>query len=256
MSDLVSVIVPAHNAAPFLEETVRSALAQTYPQLEILVVDDASRDETAAIAARIEASDPRVRVLRFLKNVGAARARNVGIEAATGRYIAFLDADDVWLPEKTERQVALLEASGAALCYTGYRTMDEHGTRKQTVIHVPRTVTYAELLRTNVIPCSSAIYDTRRIGKVYMPHISKRQDYALWLHILRSARARPLPAAVGIDEPLFTYRVRAGSVSSNKVSAARYQWAVYREIERMPLMLSVYCFAHYAFHGFMKHRRY
>lgn len=256
MSDLVSVVIPAHNAGRFLEASLRSALDQTHRRLEILVVNDGSTDDTAAIAGRMAASYQRIRVLHTAGNAGAARARNAGIAAATGRYIAFLDSDDLWMPEKIARQLEVFRATDAIVCYTGYRTIDEDGRHRGGRIHVPASVTHARLLHTNVIPCSSAMYDTRRIGKVYMPDISKRQDYGLWLQILRAADGRPAPAAVGIDEPLLLYRVRAGSVSSNKLSAARYQWRVYRELERMPLWQSFYCFMHYAFHGFVKHRRY
>jgi hypothetical protein len=255
VNDLVSAIIPAHNAERFIAATLRSALAQTYPRLEVIVIDDGSRDATAAIAGRIAAQDRRVRLIRLRTNAGAARARNAGIEAATGRYIAFLDSDDLWLPEKTARQLALFEATQAIVCYTAYRTMDEDGRLGSRIIPVPASVTHAQLLHTNVIPTSAAIYDTRKVGKVYMPDLRKRQDYGLWLKILKAADPRQGPAAVGIQEPLMVWRRRAGSVSSNKLSAARYQWRVYRELEHMPLWRSLYCFAHYAFHGLVKHRR-
>lgn len=255
MSDLVSVIIPAHNAGRFLEATLDSALRQTHGALEVIVINDGSSDDTLGIANRAAALHRRVRVLNLRSNGGPARARNAGIEAARGRYIAFLDSDDLWMPEKIARQLSLLDSTHAALCYTGYRTMDEAGNRSSSVGHAPATVTYAELLRGNVIPCSSAIYDTRRLGKVYMPDIRKRQDYGLWLKILKAVDGRRGPAAVGIDEPLILYRMRSGSVSSNKLSAARYQWRIYRELERLPLWRSLYCFTHYAFHGVLKYQR-
>jgi glycosyltransferase involved in cell wall biosynthesis len=251
MNALVSVIMPAHNAGPFLEPALRSALSQTYAELEIIVVDDASADGTAATAAAIAASDPRVRVIRFATNVGPARARNAGIESATGRYVAFLDSDDVWLPEKIARQIAAMQSAQAALSYTACRKIDEES-RAGAVIPVPASVDYGRLLHTNVIVCSSAIYDTARIGKVYMPDIAKRQDYGLWLNILK---ARQGGVVVGINEPLVLYRVRSDSVSSNKLNAARYQWRVYRELERLTLWRSAWYFVHYAFHGFVKHQR-
>ncbi len=255
MSELVSVVMPAHDVAPYLEASVSSVLAQTHTQLEVIVVDDASSDATAAIAARLAARDARVRVIRFRTNVGAARARNAGIETALGRYIAFLDSDDLWLPDKTARQLQAFRETGAALCYTGYGTIDEEGRVRNAAMHVPERVTHAELLNSNVIPCSSAMYDTRRVGKRYMPDIRKRQDYGLWLALLKDAERRSHPAAVGIDEPLMLYRVRAQSVSSNKLSAARYQWRIYRELERLSLWRSFYCFAHYAILGAIKHQR-
>jgi glycosyltransferase involved in cell wall biosynthesis len=253
MNDLVSVIIPAHNAAPFLPATLRSALAQTHARLEIIVVNDASTDATAAIARTFADEDPRVKLIDLKANGGPARARNAGIEASTGRYIAFLDGDDVWLADKTRRQLAAMAASGAVLSYTGCRKMDEEG-RPGAVIPVPVTVSYERLLHTNVIVCSSAIYDTGRLGKVYMPDIAKRQDYGLWLDILRALDTRG-GNVVGINEPLVLYRVRSASVSSNKLNAARYQWRVYRELERLPVWQSAYYFAHYAVHGFIKHQR-
>jgi len=255
MSDLVSVIIPAHNAERYLEPTLHSALGQTYGALEVIVVNDASRDTTARVASRVAATDRRVKLVSFKSNVGAAQARNAGIELAAGRYIAFLDSDDLWAPEKTVRQIERLRATGAALAYTGYRTIDEQGRCRSAPMRVPERVTHAELLHTNVIPCSSAMYDTARLGKVYMPELAKRQDYGLWLRILKSTRMGANAAAVGIDEPLLFYRVHSASLSANKLDAARYQWRVYRELEHMPLWHSAYCFAHYAVNGFLKHQR-
>jgi teichuronic acid biosynthesis glycosyltransferase TuaG len=258
--DLVSVVMPAHNACPFLEMALYSALGQSYASLEIFVVDDASSDATLETAEGIAATDSRVKVMRSNRKVGAAGARNLAIEASTGRYIAFLDSDDVWERNKLEHQILALRNSNAALSYTAYRKIDEANKVGAVVIDVPEAVTYEKLLRTNVILCSTVIYDTARIGKAFMPNIAKRQDYGLWLKILReySRESRGQcehPTAIGVREPLVRYRIRRNSVSSNKLHAARYQWRVYRQLEHLSWWRSLFYFLHYAFHGTVKHQR-
>jgi teichuronic acid biosynthesis glycosyltransferase TuaG len=253
MSDLVSVIIPAHNAVPFLERTLRSVLAQTHRRLEILVVNDGSTDGTLSVAREIATADSRLRVIDLRANGGPAQARNAAIEACTGRFIAFLDSDDLWMPDKLARQLSAMRSTNAVLSYTACRTIDEQD-RNGAVIGVPASVTYAQLLQTNVIVCSSAVYDVAKFGKVSMPNIAKRQDYGLWLNILKGLDNQR-SAVVGIDEPLVLYRLRSQSVSSNKLSAARYQWRVYRDLERLPLWQSAYYFVHYAFNGLVKHQR-
>lgn len=237
---LVSVIMPTFNSSAFVTASMESVLGQSFDDLELIVVDDHSSDDTAGCVRALAAQDGRVRFIQLTENSGPAVARNRAIQKATGRYIAFLDSDDLWLPGKLERQLAFTSEVGSAVTFTSYRKIDEDGTTTSNVVEAPRRVWYRRLLKSNVIACSTALYDTSVCGKVLMPEIRKRQDYALWLRILRSGHE-----AWGMPDDLVRYRVRAGSVSANKLSAARYHWAVYRQVEGLRLLEALYYFGHY-----------
>ncbi len=234
---LVSVVMPLHNAADRVMEGVRSVQGQSLADWELLVVDDASTDDSGARVEALAAEDARIRVLRLECNGGPAVARNAGIRAARGRYIAFLDSDDAWAPDKLARQVALMER-GVVFSFTAMERFDEQG-RRLSAAGVPERVAYEELLKTNYVGCSTAMYDTRYFGKVEMPLIDRRQDYGLWLRLLKQAEF-----GHGLNEPLVRYTVRSGSVSSNKLTTAGYTWRVYRELEGFSRVRSAYCLAH------------
>jgi glycosyltransferase involved in cell wall biosynthesis len=238
----VSIITPARNAAATLAATIASVAAQTRPDWEMLIADDGSEDATAAIAAGWATRDPRVRPLPGPRE-GPAGARNRAIRAARGRFIAFLDADDRWRPEKLARQLAFMEREATPFSFTAYRREDAQG-RGLGVVLVPARVDYAGLLKGNVIGCLTAVYDTAHFGKVEMPPLPLRQDYALWLALLR-----PGGAARGLDEVLADYRVGgAATLSGSKLGAARGTWAVLRR-EGLPLPRALWCFGHYAAAG-------
>ena len=251
MSAMVSVVMPARNSARHLEQAVESVVLQTHRDWELIVVDDGSTDATWSILGRLAARDARIRTLRLPHSAGPARARNLAIQSAAGRFIAFLDSDDLWLPAKLERQLDVMQRTGAVLSFTAYRKIDSHGNLGHSVIEVPPTVTYAELLKTNVIACLTAVYDALALGKMVMPE-GRHEDYALWLAILRRTSGAAGTPAVGINEALACYRVHDGSVSHNKLKAAGLQWAVYRQVERLSLRRSLYYFLHYAWHGLRK----
>lgn len=244
---LVSIITPAWNLERHLPETIASVKAQTFADWELLIADDASTDGTLAVARAAAAADPRIRVLPGAAREGGAGARNRAIREAAGQYIAFLDGDDLWYPQKLEKQLALMRETGAALSYTGFDSIDAEGRRLGPALRVPARVTYAELLGNPAIGCSTAIYDSARLGKVYMPSIWRRQDFGLWLEILRR-----IPFAAGLDEPLAAYRVRPGSLSRNRAVAAWYTWRLYRDVERLPLTTALRAFCSYAWRGLRK----
>ena len=215
----VSVITPAYNAAEVLARAVESVQAQTFVDWEMIIVDDGSSDTTAALADALAQTDARLRVLRHGQGQGAAAARNTALNAAQGRYIAFLDADDAWSPNKLAAQVQAMRAQKAGLSYTGFVRISE-GPHRQ--VHVPPRVTQAQLRLGNCICCSSAIYDRALLGSVPMPGLALRQDYALWLTLLAQ-----LPYAVGVDLPLVNLHVTRGSLSSNKWRAMRATWSMH-----------------------------
>jgi teichuronic acid biosynthesis glycosyltransferase TuaG len=250
MAELVSVVMPNFNGARFIGPAMRSALDQSHGELELIVVDDGSTDDSRDIIAQLERQDQRVRAFYETERQGPAVARNRAIAAARGRYVAFLDSDDLWEAQKLSTQVALHERAGCVLSYTGYRKIDETGRALGDPLPMPARVTYGDLLRTCPIYCSTAMYDTRKAGKVRMPDIFRRQDYALWLELLRGGGA-----AIGCKECLTRYRVHPTSLSANKIVAARYQWRVLRELEHQALGPAVYYFTTYALRGMVKFMR-
>jgi len=250
MSDLVSIITPLYNSEKFIGATIESVLAQSYSNWEMIVVDDVSSDNGVSVTEEYRKKDERIRLFQLEENSGPAIARNRAIEEAKGRYIAFLDADDLWRPQKLERQLSFMIEKDAVLSFTSYARVDEQSAELIDLIRAPSTVDYQELLKQNTIGCLTAIYDTEKIGKVYMPEILKRQDFALWLKILKSA-----PVAYGLDEVLAEYRVRcADSVSSNKIRASFYNWKLYREIEGLSVAKSLYYFGCYTFRSLKKYQ--
>lgn len=245
---LVSIISPLFNSERFIPDLVASVQAQSFSDWEMILVDDCSSDGSVAIAEAFVAVDARVKLIKLDVNSGAAVARNAGIKAAQGRYIAFLDSDDVWLPTKLEKQLEFMRRGDIAFSYCAYEKIDEEGEVFGRV-GVPRKVSYRGLLKVCVIGCLTAMYDTEKVGKVYMPLIRKRQDLGLWLRILRK-----VPYAHGLPDVLARYRVRSDSISANKRVAARYTWQLYREHEQLSFLVSLYYFSFYAVNGILRTR--
>lgn len=243
----VSIITPLYNCEKFISCTIESVLQQTYTNWEMIIVDDKSTDRSLQKAKYYARKDSRIKIIQSDKNNGAAIARNRAIKESNGHYIAFLDSDDLWLPNKLEYQVMFMFNNKITFSYTAYKKIDEDETNRG-VVSVPQSVTYYDLLNTNIIGCLTAMYDASKLGKLYMPNIARRQDYALWLKILRKEGE-----AFGLDIPLAVYRVRDNSISSNKLKAAAYQWKVYRDIEQLNLFKSIHHFINYSYHGFKKY---
>lgn len=225
-SPLVSVITPTYNSTRFVRETVGSIQSQTCPNWEMLVTDDCSTDGTLELLRKIASEDPRVKIFSLEENSGAGVARNNSIKQAKGRFIAFCDSDDQWRPGKLEKQVRFMLENDLAFSHTSYDKINEGGVSLNPVQCFP-LLTYADMLRNNYIGCLTAMYDTQKLGKVYMPEIRKRQDWALWLKIIKQCGE-----VRGLDEPLALYRERGGSISSNKIEMLKYNWIIYHEVER------------------------
>ena len=238
MKDLVSVVMPTHNGDRFLENSIRSILAQTYANLELLITDDCSDNNTTLeILHRYQELDSRVDVLYLKENKGPGYARNKSIERAKGRYIAFCDSDDIWFADKLERQLAFMREKDGILCCSSYIVCNENDENIGIRI-TPVRITYKMLERDNKIGCLTAIYDIKKLGeKYYMPTLRKRQDWALFLIILQKCRI-----AYGMVEPLAYYRDRSHSVSSNKFSLVKYNVAVYHEILKFSWLKSYFYF--------------
>lgn len=221
---LVSIITPSYNSALFIAETIESILSQTYPYWELLITDDCSTDHSVEIIERYIQKDSRIRLFRLEKNRGAGVCRNRSISEARGRFIAFCDSDDRWCPEKLEKQLAFMLEKDCALSYTSYMTCDENG-KVSNIVVGKRRETYFSMRYDNGIGCLTAVYDTGKVGKVFMPDLRKRQDWGLWLTILRDCGV-----AYGLKEPLAIYRIRSSSISRDKWSLVKYNLSVYRTV--------------------------
>jgi len=244
--DLVSVIMPVYNAAATLEKSVASVLAQSHRCLELLAVDDGSRDDSPVLLGRLAAGDARVRALHMPVNGGVAAARNLGLAAARGRYVAFLDSDDTWLPHKLSRQLETMREHGARVSYTAYDRVAEDG-RLLSRVRPPAEVDYRAMLKSNRIGNLTGVYE-RALGELRFQRVG-HEDYVFWLEAVRRAGR-----AICVDpgEPLARYLVREGSVSSNKLKAAGWQWRIYRDIERLGLGASIGYMAHYVVNALRK----
>jgi teichuronic acid biosynthesis glycosyltransferase TuaG len=247
---LVSIIVPAYRAAPYIARTIESVREQTYPDWEMLVADDCSPDDTRAVVAQWAERDPRIRLIARECNGGPAASRNSALERAAGRWIAFLDSDDMWLPHKLERSIAHARSSSAALVYTGYRRISDDESRLGEPIHVPRTLTYAQLLGNTAIATSTVLIDRSIAGEVRMQPVFY-DDFVCWLSILKRGHV-----AHGLDEDLMRYRVLARSVSRNKGRSAREVWKTYRQVEQLGPVSSSWHFTRYAFNALRKYRKF
>jgi len=248
MSVEVSVIMPVFNSAKYLERSANSVLSQSHRSLELLLIDDGSTDGSMDIIRKLAQKDSRVKPLFLQANCGSAGARNAGIRQAEGQYIAFLDSDDIWMPEKLAVQLPFMKEKNVPVSCTAYRKMDSNGKMAGT-IRVPKLIKYHNLLKTNSIGMLTAIYDRKIVGKHLLPEIRLQHDYALWLNILRDGHV-----ARGLNRVLAYHRIHSGSISRNKLDAARYQWRVYRELEKLGKLKSAWYFIHYMIFGLIKHR--
>src|SRR5690554_4163648 len=243
---LVSIISPSYNSSSYITNTIDSVLSQTNNNWEMLIIDDCSTDNSVEVIQSFIDKDPRIKLIQLTENSGAAVARNKGIEAAKGRYIAFLDSDDAWSPDKLEKQLAFMQANDYPFTFAAYDKVNEAG-KVFGHVGVPDKVTYSDLLKSCSIGCLTAMYDTQFFGKVYMPLIRKRQDLGLWLKLLKKTKY-----AYGLNETLGFYKVRKDSISANKKIAALFTWRLYRDIEKLSLPKASYYFSHYAVRGLLR----
>lgn len=233
---LVSIITPSYKSEEFIVQAIESVRQQTYSEWEMIIVDDLSPDSSNELIQYYVNIDRRIRLIKLKENKGPAVARNVGIKQARGRYIAFLDADDVWYTDKLEKQLKFMSEKNCALSCTAYNTMKENGEKLNKIIIPPRELTYDMMIKNNFIGCLTAMYDTEIVGKVYMPDIRKRQDYGLWLKILRESGS-----AYGLSDVLACYRIVNNSVSRSKIKLLKYNYQLFRHHEKLSVIKSVRC---------------
>ena len=249
--DFVSIITPAYRAAATIGETIASVRSQTHQDWEMLIAEDCGPDETRELVRGWQARDPRVKLVEIERNGGPAVARNAALARARGRWLAFLDSDDLWLPEKLERQLAFHGAQpGAKISFTGFRRISADGSRTGRYIGVPKRLGYRGVLRNTAIATSTVIVDKSLTGDFAMKK-TYYDDFACWLALLK-----PGGHAAGLDEDLMRYRVMDASVSRDKGHSARQVWLAYRNVEKLGPISSAWNFAHYAARACLKYRRF
>ena len=247
---LVSIITPSWNVERLIGETIASVQAQTFSDWELLIADDCSTDNTAAVIQSFAAKDPRVKLIRQPRNGGPALARQAAIEQAQGRLVAFLDSDDLWLTAKLQPQIAFAREHRAALSYTGFRRINEDGSITGRLFTVSPSLTYGQLLKNTSIATLTAMIDRDISGPIAMKN-EGYDDFCLWLDVLR-----PDHVAWGLNEDLARYRVRGVSVSSRPLRSAGWVWHIYRNVERLSLVKSAWCFAHWGARAWLKRREF
>ena len=246
MNELVSVITPCYNSEKFLDECISSVLNQTYQNWEMLIVDDNSSDNSSILIKSYSKKDERIKPLYLNDNIGAAMARNKAISKAKGKYLAFLDSDDVWLPKKLEVQTNFMKKNNCAFVFSSYSVISDDDKPKYT-ISVPETITYKKYLKNTIIGCLTVMLDKEKFKNIKMPNLRSSHDMALWLNLLKKEKY-----AYGIAQDLAIYRDHKSSSTSNKFKAAYDVWNVYRQHEKLNLFYSIYNFVFYAINAFIK----
>lgn len=246
---LVSIITPVYNSEEYLPQAIESVLRQTYANWELLLVDDCSSDSSAEIMADYARRDARIQCAYRAENGGAARARNDALALASGRYIAYLDADDLWLPHKLARQVEFMSNNNAAFSCCDYEKIERDGTPLHKIVRMPERITYEQLLRNTIIQTVGVIVDTSRVDRelLCMPDIRRGQDSATWLRLLRNGAT-----FLGQNDVLAQYRRVPQSLSANKWRAMRRTWHIYRRVERLSVEKAICCMVGWAWNASRK----
>lgn len=244
----VSVITPAYNASGFIGETIESVLKQTFQDWEMIIVDDCSTDDTYEIACKFSKKDGRIKVFKNKNNYGVAATRNHGLDVATGDYIAFVDSDDLWLPEKLEKQLRFMEEGNIALSFSQYQNYIAATNHLGKIIKVPKIMTAKKILGNTAIGCLTVMINRKMVGRFHMPLLKHTEDNCTWHEILCRGYV-----GYGIQEVLALYRVGNSSMTSDKSKAARQQWETYREYYKFGFLRSSYYFVKYAVNAIVKH---
>lgn len=247
--DMVSIITPVYKCEKLIEETIKCVLNQTYKNWEWLLVDDCTPDNSAEIIKKYQEKDNRIKYFKLNENSGAAIARNKALSESRGRFVAYLDADDLWRNNKLEKQVSFMKENEYAFSCTDYEKIDENGNSLNKIVTIPKEVTYELFLRNTIIQTVGVMVDTKLTGKeiIKMPNIRRRQDAATWCQLLKNGFN-----CYECPENLSYYRVVSNSLSSNKFKAVKMNWYWYRKIEKLPFWKACYCFVGYAWNACKK----
>lgn len=244
---IVSIITPSFNSSQYIVNTISSVISQTFTKWEMIIVDDNSTDNSREKIKEFLDIEPRIKAIFLNTNVGAAKARNIALQKARGRFIAFLDSDDIWSPKKLEIQINFMLSKDIAFSFTAYNLMNEKGIYLNKIIEVPISLNYHQYLRNTIIGCLTVIIDKNKTDYFEMPIIRSSHDMALWLLILKKGFV-----AYGLNEVLASYRLVPNSNTAKKWKAASDVWKVYRNIEKLPFLFSLYNFVNYAYNAIVK----
>lgn len=246
-NNTVSIIMPCHNGANFIKAAIESVMAQTYSDWELLIINDNSTDTSSQIIKEYENKDPRIKYLENTNNTGMpATPRNVGIEKANGRYIAFLDCDDIWISSKLQKQIPLFAERDCGVVFSYYKKIDEKGSIISNSIVSPKVVSYKKLLNGDCIGNLTGVYDTKKTGKVFQ-HEIHAEDYLMWLEILKKGfYAKNTNTLEGY------YRISSSSTSSNKFKSAKWNWNIYKNELKLPFLKAFFHFSLYCLNGIFK----
>lgn len=251
VQNLVSIITPNYNCGRFIAQTIESVLAQTYTNWEMLIVDDCSTDNSVQIALSYAENDSRIKVVQNEKNCGAAISRNKAIELAQGEFVAFLDSDDLWLPDKLEKQITFMRDNDCDFSFCEYEHIDEENNSLHQIANVTKHLKYRKMMMHCWPGCLTVMYNQNVVGKVYADNIKKNNDHALFLRVLKNCHN-----AMGMKELLAKYRIRKGSISSKKSAIIKYYIQVIHEFEKQPLVFAWFCvFTHVFIKSTIKYRK-
>ena len=245
--NLVSIITPSYNSERFISDTINSVIEQTYDNWELIIVDDASYDQTPKIIKRFLSKESRIKAIFLKENIGPSEARNQAIRIAKGRFIVFLDSDDLWLPNKLDAQINYMITNSVGFSFTSYIQISEDGLNHLKEIHAPARINYNSYLKNTIIGCLTVVLDKRIVGDFEMPKIRSSHDMALWLIILKQGFV-----AHGIDITLAKYRLVSTSNTANKLKSMYDVWRVYRDFEKLNLIFSLYNFINYIYNAIKK----
>ena len=246
---MVSVIIPAYNSEKYISETIESVQKQSFQDWEAIIVDDCSTDQTFLLAKKYAIRDSRIRVIKMPQNRGVAVARNVGLENASGDYIAFVDSDDLWKPDKLQKQFAFMQKNGCVLSYSDYQFFDTDNGALGKVMRCPKQMSANDILRNTAIGCLTVMVNRKRAGEFKMPLLSHTEDNCTWYQILK----RTNQIALNVGEVLSLYRKGNESLTSNKFKAAKQQWGTYRNYYKFSIIKSAYFFICYSCNAIMKY---
>lgn len=247
MNYLVSIITPCYNSIEFIEQTIDSVLEQSYLNWEMIIVDDSSTDKSQDIILKKSKEDKRIKPIFLKQNVGVAKARNIAIKKSKGRFLAFLDSDDIWNNKKIEKQIDFMRNKNIAFSFTSYQPINKRGEKKYPIVYAPEKINYYGYLKNTIIGCLTVMLDKKLVGDFTLPNIRSSQDMSLWLMIMK----RDI-TAYGMSEVLAKYRVSSNSNSSNKIRAAFDVWMVYRKLEKLSFIYSLYCWFSYIYNALVK----
>lgn len=248
MNNLVSIITPTYNSAKYISETIQSVQNQTHQNWEMIIVDDCSTDNTINIIKEFIAKDNRIQLHQLESNSGAGIARNKALSFVKGDYIAFLDADDLWLPNKLFAQLDFMEQNNLKFTFSYYNLIDEESNSLNITIKTPNEISYKQLFYANWIGNLTGIYDVYFFGIIPITTFRKRQDWIMWLEILKTLKtAKPTP------QVLANYRVRKNSISSSKINLLKNNFNIYRKYHKKSIIQSILSMIHFLWiHFFVK----